>query len=103
MRIDIVSDVICPWCFVGLRRLERAMALRPEIDVRQSWRPFLLNPEMPPPMIATRFIEGYCIFSAVADSSQCDAVARRVRTMSAMAFAKVRESFSDSARYRLIP
>jgi predicted DsbA family dithiol-disulfide isomerase len=47
MRIDIVSDVICPWCFVGKRRLEKALALRPEIPVEIIWRPFQLNPDMP--------------------------------------------------------
>ena len=48
MRIDIVYDLVCPWCFIGKRRLERAMAMRPQIAVRRSWRPFQLNPEMPP-------------------------------------------------------
>ena len=31
--IDVVSDVVCPWCFIGKRRLEKAIALRPEIPV----------------------------------------------------------------------
>ncbi len=48
MHIDIVSDVICPWCFIGKRRLERALALRPGLPVEISWRPFQLNPDMPP-------------------------------------------------------
>jgi predicted DsbA family dithiol-disulfide isomerase len=47
MQIDIVSDVICPWCFIGKRRLERALALRPELAVTLSWRAFQLNPDMP--------------------------------------------------------
>jgi len=47
MQIDIVSDVICPWCFIGKRRLERALTLRPELAATQSWRAFRLNPEMP--------------------------------------------------------
>jgi predicted DsbA family dithiol-disulfide isomerase len=47
MHIDIVSDVICPWCFIGKRRLERALKLRPEVDVSISWRAFQLNPDMP--------------------------------------------------------
>lgn len=47
MQIDIVSDVICPWCFIGKRRLERALALRPELMPTLSWRAFQLNPEMP--------------------------------------------------------
>ncbi|HXQ53198.1 MAG TPA: DsbA family oxidoreductase [Stellaceae bacterium] len=48
MHIDIVLDVICPWCFIGKRRLEKALELRPEIAPQIGWRPFQLNPEMPP-------------------------------------------------------
>jgi len=47
MQIDIVSDVICPWCFIGKRRLERALALRPDLSATLSWRAFQLNPDMP--------------------------------------------------------
>lgn len=47
MRIEIVSDVICPWCFIGKRRLEQAMAQRPDIEFEIGWRPFQLNPDMP--------------------------------------------------------
>ena len=47
MQIDIISDVICPWCFIGKRRLEKALALRPELGAEIIWRPFQLNPDMP--------------------------------------------------------
>jgi predicted DsbA family dithiol-disulfide isomerase len=47
MRIDIFADPVCPWCYVGKRRLERALAMRPEIPVVTVWRPFQLNPDMP--------------------------------------------------------
>ena len=47
MHIDIVSDVICPWCFIGKRRLERALQLRPELQPSIGWRAFQLNPDMP--------------------------------------------------------
>ncbi len=47
MHIDILADVICPWCFVGKRRLERALALRPDISATVSWRAFELNPDLP--------------------------------------------------------
>jgi len=47
MRIDIVADVICPWCFIGKRRLETALAQRPAIAPDITWRPFQLNPDMP--------------------------------------------------------
>jgi predicted DsbA family dithiol-disulfide isomerase len=46
MRIDIVLDVVCPWCFIGKRRLEQALARAPDIAPRISWRPFQLNPDM---------------------------------------------------------
>lgn len=46
--IDIFSDVICPWCFIGKRRLERALAaLGPAQNLQVHWRPFQLNPLMP--------------------------------------------------------
>jgi predicted DsbA family dithiol-disulfide isomerase len=47
MQIDIISDVVCPWCFIGKRRLERALVMRPEIETEITWRPFQLNPDMP--------------------------------------------------------
>lgn len=47
IQIDIVSDAICPWCFIGKRRLEKALAERPDIEVAINWRPFQLNPDMP--------------------------------------------------------
>jgi predicted DsbA family dithiol-disulfide isomerase len=47
MHIDIVSDVICPWCFIGKRRLERALAQRPGLVASLTWRAFQLNPDMP--------------------------------------------------------
>ena len=45
--IDVTSDVICPWCYVGKRRLEKAVALSGRGDVRVRWHPFQLNPDMP--------------------------------------------------------
>jgi len=49
VRLDIVSDVVCPWCFVGKRRLERALHRRPQWRERLAmrWRPFQLAPDMP--------------------------------------------------------
>jgi predicted DsbA family dithiol-disulfide isomerase len=47
VHIDIVSDVICPWCFIGKRRLGRALEQRPDLTVSITWRAFQLNPEMP--------------------------------------------------------
>jgi predicted DsbA family dithiol-disulfide isomerase len=47
MRIDVYFDTICPWCYIGKRRLERTLAARPVADVSVHWRPYQLNPDMP--------------------------------------------------------
>ena len=47
MEIDIFSDTICPWCFIGKRRLERALTERPQPNLTLNWRTFQLNPDMP--------------------------------------------------------
>ena len=47
MRIDIYSDTVCPWCFLGKRRFDRALAERPQYEPQITWRPFELNPEIP--------------------------------------------------------
>jgi len=47
MRIDIYSDTVCPWCYLGKRRFELAMAARPQYEPRVTWRPFELNPDIP--------------------------------------------------------
>jgi predicted DsbA family dithiol-disulfide isomerase len=46
--IDVVSDVVCPWCYLGKRRLEAALKLRPDIEAEIHWRPYFLNPQVPP-------------------------------------------------------
>lgn len=47
ISIDVVSDVVCPWCFIGKRRLEKALALVPDLAVEVHWRPYQLAPELP--------------------------------------------------------
>lgn len=48
ISVDIVSDVMCPWCYIGKRRFETAVAQTPEIDVDVRWRPFQLDATIPP-------------------------------------------------------
>ena len=48
ISIDVISDVVCPWCYVGKRRLERALALVPQYAATVRWRPFRLDPTIPP-------------------------------------------------------
>ncbi len=47
VRIDVVSDVVCPWCFIGKHRLEAALALKPDIAVEVHYRPYFLNDWIP--------------------------------------------------------
>jgi predicted DsbA family dithiol-disulfide isomerase len=47
MRVEIYADFVCPWCYVGVGRLRRALAARPGLSGDLAWRPFQLNPTMP--------------------------------------------------------
>jgi len=47
MQIDVVSDTVCPWCFIGKRRLARALEMRPEIAFDVQWRPYQLDSNIP--------------------------------------------------------
>jgi predicted DsbA family dithiol-disulfide isomerase len=47
VRIDVVSDVVCPWCFIGKHRLEAALKLKPDVAVEVHWRPYFLNDWIP--------------------------------------------------------
>ena len=52
VTIDVISDVVCPWCYLGKRRLARAVDLLPEFQVVVRWRPFRLDPTIPPEGVA---------------------------------------------------
>ena len=45
--VDVVSDVVCPWCFIGKKRIENALALIPDIPVELRFRPYFLNDWIP--------------------------------------------------------
>ena len=47
IRIDIISDVVCPWCYLGKARLEKALSMMGEVEADIHWRPFLLDPSIP--------------------------------------------------------
>ncbi len=47
LQIDVISDVICPWCFLGKRRLDKALAMVPEVSAEVVFRPFFLDPTIP--------------------------------------------------------
>jgi predicted DsbA family dithiol-disulfide isomerase len=48
LPIEVVFDLVCPWCFLGVRRLRRALRARPDVRAELVWRPFLLNPDLAP-------------------------------------------------------
>ena len=47
LTIDVISDVICPWCYIGKKRLEKGLALRPDVATEIRWRPYQLDPTIP--------------------------------------------------------
>ncbi len=54
IHIDLYADVACPWCYIGEARLEEALSARPDLAVTRSWRPFQLQPQLPPEGVAWR-------------------------------------------------
>ena len=54
IRLDIFSDPVCPWCYVGKANLDRALAAHPDHPFQIQWHPFQLNPEMPPEGVTKR-------------------------------------------------
>ena len=48
VAVEVYADVICPWCYIGKRRLDMAFEARPDVRPSYVWRTFLLNPTMPP-------------------------------------------------------
>jgi predicted DsbA family dithiol-disulfide isomerase len=79
LAIDIVSDVVCPWCFIGKRRLEAALAMlrdeRPELAAAIRWLPYFLDPETPAEGQAYRpYLE-----RKFGGGAQVDAIQARIR------------------------
>ena len=104
MQIDIISDVVCPWCFIGKRRLEKALVMRPEIETEITWRPFQLNPDMP----AEGMARADYIATKFGDSGhsrrihQTIAEARREPVGIDFAFDKIKRSPNTRNAHRLI-
>ena len=103
MRIDIISDVVCPWCFIGKRRLEMALATRPEIEPAITWRPFQLNPDMPEEGMP----RAEYIASKFGDSSHSRRIHQTIAEAGAtvgieFAFDRIRRSPNTRSAHRLI-
>jgi predicted DsbA family dithiol-disulfide isomerase len=54
IRLDIFSDPVCPWCYVGKANLDKALGQHPDHPFQIQWHPFQLNPEMPPEGVTKR-------------------------------------------------
>jgi predicted DsbA family dithiol-disulfide isomerase len=71
--LSIVSDAICPWCYIGKKRFEKALALLgPDFPIRIAWRPFELNPDMPKEGVERRVYRERK-FGSLEHSAQLDA------------------------------
>ena len=103
MKIEVVSDVVCPWCYIGKRRLEKALALLPEIKPDIHWLPFQLNPEMPREGIA-RADYRKAKFGSVERGRQLDArvAAEGKGEGIAFAFDRMQRTPNTVAAHRLI-
>jgi predicted DsbA family dithiol-disulfide isomerase len=75
MHIDIVSDVICPWCYIGKRRLERALGRRPRLTATRSWHAFQLNPDLPVEGVSQKLYLAAKFGSAQSAARACAALA----------------------------
>ena len=104
LRIDVISDVVCPWCYVGLKHLEAALALidRPS-NFTVQWRPFELNPTMPSPgMDRNTYLEAK-FGSAGAVESMLDRVRQAGRESGiAFAFERIPKTPNTFEAHRLV-
>ena len=103
IQIDLFSDVVCPWCFIGKRRLEQAIAARPEQHVAIRWRTFQLNPDMPRDgMLRQHYVEAKFggperadqIYSSIRDAGEAVGLP--------FAFEKIERAPNTVAAHRLI-
>ena len=103
MRLDIFSDVICPWCFIGKRRLERALKSHPVPGLGIHWRAFQLNPDMPAGGMARRAYRE-AKFGSLERSRQLDArvAAEGAKEGIAFAFDRMERTPNTSRAHQLI-
>ncbi len=80
MEIDIFSDTVCPWCYIGKRRLERALEARPQMGLTVRWRAFQLNPDMP----AEGMERGHYLETKFGGASNAKAIYDQVRAAGEM-------------------
>jgi predicted DsbA family dithiol-disulfide isomerase len=103
MAIDVVSDVVCPWCYVGKRRLEKALAADANADIPVRWRPYQLDPTIP----AGGMDRQTYMRNKFGDSGRLEEVHDRLRALGAeegitFAFDKIERSPNTLDAHRLI-
>ena len=103
LGIEIVYDLVCPWCFLGARRLMRTLRRRPDLLFELTWRPFLLNPDMPrlgmarPDYVVRKFggeDRARRLYASIADIGRAEGVPFR--------FEKIRRTPSSVDAHRLV-
>jgi predicted DsbA family dithiol-disulfide isomerase len=103
LGIEIVHDLVCPWCFLGVRRLMRTLRRRPDILYELSWRPFLLNPDMPrggmarPDYVVRKFggeDRARRLYASISEIGRCEGVQFR--------FDRIRRTPSSVDGHRLV-
>lgn len=86
LTIEVVHDLVCPWCYLGVRRLLRTLRRRPDLLFDLSWRAFLLNPDMPrggmarPDYVVRKFggeDRARRLYGSIADIGRAEGVAFR--------------------------
>ncbi|HUB12677.1 MAG TPA: DsbA family oxidoreductase [Acetobacteraceae bacterium] len=103
LGVEIVYDLVCPWCFLGTRRLMRTVRRRPDLLFELTWRPFLLNPDMPrlgmsrPDYVVRKFggeDRARRLYTSIAEIGRAEGVPFR--------FEKIRRTPSSVDAHRLV-
>jgi predicted DsbA family dithiol-disulfide isomerase len=103
MQIDVISDTVCPWCFIGKRRLARALEMRPETEFDIQWRPYFLDPNVPPEGLDRRAYMAAKFGSGERTAAMSEAImAEGAREGIAFAFEKIERRPNTLDSHRLI-
>ncbi len=103
LSIEIVHDLVCPWCYLGVRRLLRTLRRRPDMAFDLTWRPFLLNPDMPrlgmarPDYVVRKFggeERARRLYNAIAETGRAEGILFR--------FDRIRRAPSSIDAHRLV-
>jgi predicted DsbA family dithiol-disulfide isomerase len=102
VTIDVISDVVCPWCYLGKRKLARALAAEPSDGIKVRWRPYQLDPSIPPGGLDRKAY----LRNKFGDEKRLEAVHERLRALGAedglaFAFDKIERAPNTLDAHRL--